>query len=356
MSSSATSGAERQTLILSRLLKEAGHHIEVICPPIEWMVNDLAEAGITTHQVDMRRGAGFPAIGQALKIVNRSRFDVVHAHLSRAAYMGFVAGTIRKVPLVCTVHVETREPIYRYIARRDNRIIAVSNFIRGVLRGRGVKDEFIDVVYNGTGFAEALYERGQEVHQEFALPPSRRLIGLVGRVAPEKGHMIALEAFPSVLETDENAQLLFVGRQQGDFPAELKRRAKQMNLSERVTFTGSREDVPRLFDAMEFSILPSVMESFGMAVVESMARGKPVVASRVGGLNELVVHEHTGLLVEQTPEAFADGMSFLLKNEAACEEMGRNAQLLIQEKFTISRNVEQLEAVYQRAVDSARTR
>ncbi len=356
ISGSATSGAERQTPILSRLLQEAGHHVEVMCPPIQWMVDELESAGIVTHQVDMKRAAGIPGMRQALKIINRDRFDVVHAHLARAAYLGFVAGSIRKVPLVCTVHVETREPIYRFIARGNNRIIAVSNFIRGVLRGRGVKDEFIDVVYNGTDFGQARYDLDQEVHREFAIPEDRRLIGLVGRVAPEKGHMVALEALPKVLDVAPEVHLLFVGRQQGEFPDELRRRAGQMKLADRITFTGNREDVPRLFDAMEFSILPSVMESFGLAVIECMARGKPVVATRVGGLNELVVHEQTGLLVEQTPEAFAQGMCYLLENESDRERMGRNAQLLIEEKFTIGRNVERLEAVYQRAVDSANRR
>jgi len=350
VSSSATSGAERQLVVLARLLREVGHSIEVICPPREWMVDALVESGIPTHAVDFKASMGLAGLGKVRRIVREGKFDLVHAHLSRATYMGAVAAGLQGIPLISTVHVETREPLYRFIARGNNRIVAVSNFIRGVLCGRGVRDEFIDVVYNGTDFADVSYERGQAVHGEFSIPEDRRLVGLVGRVAPEKGHMVAIDALPRVLDEAPDVHLMFVGREQGEFPDDLRRRADHLRVADRVTFTGNRQDVPRLFDAMDLSILPSVMEACPLAVIECMARGKPVVASRVGGIQELVVHQETGLLVEQNADAFASGMSYLLTHPHDLERMGRNAQDLIREKFTLHRNVEMLEAVYHRAL------
>lgn len=349
VSSSATSGAERQTIVVSKRLARDGHHVEVVCPQIDWMLRELEEAGITCHPVDMRVNWGASAIAHIAKVVGRKKFDVIHAHLSRATYLGLVVGTLKGVPLVSTVHVETREPVYKFCAHRHNRLVAVSNFIRGVLRGQGVQDRYIDVVYNGTDFSDVPFVSGDPVHEEFGLPPERQLVGLVGRVAEEKGHGIAVAAMPRVLDRHPEAHLLFVGRQVGDYPKIVQDEVARLGIESRVTFTGNREDVPRLFDAMHFSILPSVMESFGLAVIECMARGRPVVASNVGALGELIIPHETGLLVDNTPESLYKGMDFMLTHDDERRRMGANAEQLIREKFTLDQMVERLEAVYCKA-------
>ncbi|MBS1714405.1 MAG: glycosyltransferase family 4 protein [Armatimonadetes bacterium] len=354
VSSSATSGAEHHTLVLARRLAAHGHSVEVACPPIPWMLDALRQSGIPCHPLDFKEKGGLTGQAKILKIVKEGRFDLVHAHLSRATYTSFVAAGLYRIPLVSTVHVETREPIYKWIGRGRNRLVAVSNYIHGVLKGRGARADAIDVVYNGTDFADVEVEEAHEVHGEFGIPHERRLVGLVGRVAPEKGHHIALQALPNVLKTQPDTQLLFVGRTDGGFHEKLIAEAGQLGVRDHVTFTGNREDVPRLFDAMAFSVLPSVMESFGLAVIECMARGRPVVASNVGALTELVVHEETGLLVEQTPEAFSSAMELLLSRPEWCQTLGRNARMVIQEKFTVAQMVERLEAVYVKTIDTAR--
>ncbi|MBS1707865.1 MAG: glycosyltransferase family 4 protein [Armatimonadetes bacterium] len=349
VSSSATSGAERQTLLISKRLARDGHHVEVVCPPIEWMVNELEQSGIHCHPIDMRAGWGLPAIRRIAQVTKAGRFQVIHAHLSRATYLGLVVGTARGVPLVSTVHVETKEPVYKFSAHGKNRLVAVSNFIRGVLRGQGVRDRFIDVVYNGTDFSDVTLDVSEDVHVELGLPAERRLVGLVGRVAEEKGHGIAVAAMPRVLDRHPDTHLLCVGRQDGDYPKLIQDEVHKLGIADRVTFTGHREDVARLFDAMHFSILPSVMESFGLAVIECMARGRPVVASNVGALSELIIPHETGLLVENNPESFYKGMDFMLAHDDERLRMGENAERLIREKFTLDQMVERLEAVYVKA-------
>lgn len=349
VSSSATSGAERHTVALSKRLASLGHHVEVVCPEIDWMVGELEGAGVEVHALRLKEGRGLPSFFYVSKLVGERGFDVIHAHLSRAAYLGLAVGVWRRIPLVCTVHVETTEPVYRMAARGNNRLVAVSNYISGVLRGQGIRGEFIDLVYNGTDFHDLSYEPAGDVHEEFRIPKDRRLVGLVGRVAQEKGHELLLRAFPRVLEEQPDAQLFFVGRLDGEFPRYLMKERERMGLSDRVTFTGNRDDLPRLFDAMEFSVLPSYKESFGIAVIESMARRKPVVVSRVGGLSEVVVHEETGLIVEQTQEAWTAGLGYMLENRHEVERMGVNAFHWCREKFSVGQMVERLEAVYARA-------
>lgn len=346
VSSSATSGAEHHSIVLSRELKSRGHQVAVVCPPIPWIIDSLQALGVETHPMDLKAKVGLPALRQVSALLKSQKFDVIHTHLSRAAYLGFVAGTIRRVPVVSTVHVETREPLYRYLPIGRNRLVAPSNFIRGLLRGRGVPDHKIDVVYNGTDFTHPESAANESVFEEFAIPRTRKLIGLVGRIAEEKGQGIAVQALPRVLDLQPEAHLLFVGRTDNAFHHRLKEQIKRLDLESHVTFTGDRKDVARLIDAVEFTILPSVMESFGLAVIESMARAKPAVVSRVGALSELVSHQVNGLVIDKTTDAFSEAMAYLLANPEECRRMGLAGREAILEKFTVAQMVERMEAVY----------
>lgn len=350
VSSSATSGAENHTVVLAQALQQRGHHVEVVCPPIPWMLEAFERQNTPCHPLPLKEKAGFPALAYVLRLVKENKFDVIHTHLSRAAYVGYIAGSLRGVPVVSTVHVETKEPLYKFIPRKNNRLVAPSNFIRGVLRGRGVRDESIDVVYNGTDFTVPETASPFEVYDEFQIPHDRKIIGLVARVTEGKGQGIAVEALPKVLEHDPQAHLMFVGRTEGEYVNHLKSRISNQGLGDRITFTGNRMDVPRLIDAMEFSILPSVMESFGLAVIESMARSKPVVVSRVGALSELVAHEITGLVVDKNADAFSQAMAYLLAHPELCREMGLAGRQSILERFTVAQMTERMEAVYHKAV------
>lgn len=350
ISSSATSGAERHAFTLSLLLKQLGHSVEVVCPTQGWIAEQLPSHGIPTHPIEMKGRSTLAAHRWMLKRVNRSRYDLIHSHLTRATYLGFVSGKLRGVPLVSSVHIATHDNIYRVAARGKNRLVAVSNYVRGVLHGRGVPEKFIDVVYNGTDFHDFSFQSPDGVHEEFQIPKEKKLVGLVGRVCREKGHLVAAEAMSDVVKSHPAAHMLFVGRFGDGFEQEMRDAVRDYGIDQNVTFTGNRADVSRMFDAMSFSILPSAIEACPLAALESMARSKALVASRVGGLAELVVHEQTGLLVEQNSKELAEGMNYMLEHDEERERMGSNARQLIEEKFTINQMVERLEAVYHRTL------
>jgi glycosyltransferase involved in cell wall biosynthesis len=246
------------------------------------------------------------------------------------------------------VHVLTREPVYQLVARRG-RLVAVSNYIQRQLIDKGVPSQAIDVVYNGTDMGLHSYGEAVTVHEEFDIPADRKLVGLVGRVAPEKGHMLTVEALPEIVDQHPETHMMFVGRSDTDYASELKAEAARLGVADRVTFTGNRSDVPRFFDSMVFSVLPSVMESFGLAVIECFARGRPVVATNVGALPELVLPNVTGLLCERTPASLARSMDYMFRNEEERQRMGDNARRMIEERFSAGEMVRRLEEVYVRA-------
>lgn len=285
-----------------------------------------------------------------IRTVRGKRIDVVHTHLTRAAYIGHVLGILTGVPIITSVHIANNDQIYRRLARRRNRLIAVSNFVAGMLHGRGVPREFIDTVYNGTDFVDIDLESDpRDVMDEFGIPHDRRIVGLVGKVCRDKGHVELINALGAIKSEHRNAHLMFVGLVDPSYRPVVDEALEQHGLMDRVTFTGVREDIPRLLDSFTLSTLPSYMETFGLAVIEAMARSKAVIASRAGALPEVVRDKQTGLLVDLRPDSIAEALSLLLDDRELREDMGRRGRRLVEQKFTLDQMVDRFENIYGRA-------
>lgn len=349
ISSSATSGAERHVYSLSRLLTQRGHHVEVVCPPNGWLANDLRQANIPVHTFDMKGSGWLRTTGFLAKRL-RNDFDLVHTHLTRATYFGAVAGLLTNVPAIASVHIANHDQIYKRMAMRRNRLVAVSNYVRGMLHGRGIPDRFIDTVYNGTDFVEFDPSPPEIVKEEFGIDHSHRIVGLVGRVSREKGHLLMLEAMSDVIREHKDVHLMLVGRIEPTFEEEFNEAVDRAGVRERLVMTGVRQDIPRLLDGFEMTAMPSHRETFGIAAIEAMARSRPVVASRIGGLPEVVRHGQTGLLIDLRPDELRNAVSYLLENEREAKEMGALGRRLVEEKFTLGHMASRLETVYRKAM------
>ncbi len=350
ISSSATSGAERHVVSLSQQLSGRGHYVEVICPEDGWLPKVLSDSGIKVHTSNMRGKGWAQTLNLLVQEKRRSKIDVIHTHLTRATYIGYCAGRFSGLPVVTSVHIANNDQIYKRLARKHNRLVAVSSFVRGMLRGRGIADHYIDTVYNGTDFVDFAQHDPIEVKDEFSIPRDRKVVGLVGRVCREKGHLEMITAMKSIRRDHPNAHVMFVGRVEESFEGELNEAIDGAGVRDSVTLAGIRHDVPRLLDSFTLSTMPSHIETFGVAAIEAMARGKAVVASRVGGLPEVVRHRQTGLLIDLRPEALAEAVSYLLTHEDEREWMGAQGKRIVEEKFSLGEMVRRFEGVYSRAL------
>lgn len=349
ISSSATSGAEKHVVHLSRKLQEKGHYVKVVCPSNGWLPTVLEDSEIP-FKISMMKGTGwYRTMLYLMHQARKHKIDVIHTHLTRAAYIGHAASLLSRTPVVTSVHIANNDQIYKRLARGTNRLVAVSNFVRGMLHGKGVPDKFVDTVYNGTDFTEFAPSDPAGVMDEFKIPRERRLIGLVGRVCKEKGHLEMVQAMKMVRKEHPEAHMMFVGRVEEPFAEEFDDAIKSAGIEDRVTLTGIRHDVPRLLDSLTMSTMPSHIETFGIAALEAMARSKAVVATRVGGLPEVVRHGQTGILVDVRPDEIAEAVSYLLSNDEVREQMGANGRKIVEQKFTIGEMVRQFEGVYSRA-------
>jgi len=350
ISSSATSGAEKHVLSLSHLLTQNGHSVEVVCPRGGWLGDQCRLYGIPVHETEMKGAGWFRTTALLMRRFRQGHFDLAHTHLTRATYFGAIAGTLCGRPAVATVHIANHDQVYKRMARDRNRLVAVSNFVRGMLHGRGIPDRYIDTVYNGTDFADLDAHDTSTVRSEFGIPEDRRLIGLVGRVCREKGHLLMIEAMRDVVREYPDTHVMFVGRLEAHFADEFQDAVRTAGVSDHLTMTGVRHDVPRLLDSFEFTTMPSHQETFGIAAIEAAARSKAVVASRIGGLPEVVRHQQTGLLIDLRPQELSEAISYLLDNEGERRQMGTLGRLMVEQKFTLRHMVDRLESVYERAV------
>jgi glycosyltransferase involved in cell wall biosynthesis len=350
ISSSATSGAERHVLDLSEALVGQGHRVELICPSEGWLTETAERAGLSVHISPMKGQGWFQTLSLIGKLTMRGHVDLIHTHLTRAAYIGYSAGLLTGKPVITSVHIANNDAIYRRLAHRKNRLVAVSGFVRGMLHGRGVPDRYIDTVYNGTDFLGYEVAEPSEVKDELGIPRDRRVIGLIGRICRDKGHIEMVQALRRVCKRHPEAHAVFVGRVEQGFESEIHDLVRREGLVDRITFTGLRTDVARMLDACEIAAMPSRMETFGIAAIEAMARSRPVVASRVGALPEVVRHGQTGLLVESNPEELAEAVAYLLDEERIRLEMGECARKLVEEKFSIPQMAHRFEQVYAKAL------
>jgi glycosyltransferase involved in cell wall biosynthesis len=313
----------------------------------------LGDAGVRVHNTNMKGTGWLRTMGYLIQQVRSNRIQVVHTHLTRAAYIGHALGMVTRVPIVTSVHIANNDQIYRRLARRNNRLVAVSNYVAGMLHGNGVPDRFIDTVYNGTDFADIKVAERGPVLDGLGIPRDRQVVGLVAKVCRDKGQLELVEAMKDVRRDHPNSHVLFVGRIEEDFKEEIESAVNEAKLTEHTTFTGVRHDIPKLLDSMALATLPSVMETFGVAAIEAMARRKAVVATRVGALPEVIRDRQTGILVDLRPDSIAEAVSYLLTNEREREEMGERGRELVERKFTLDRMTDRFESVYRRAARMA---
>lgn len=304
------------------------------------------------------------------------RTQVVHGHMYRAEVVGVAAvervaarGATRPY-LIQTIHssrvrsLADRETLVRLTPSMD-RLVAVSQAVVGKLRREGRADLApVELIHNGVDLAR--YDHTEAcctLPEEYGFAEGTPLVGVVARLEAEKGHATLLEAWPTVLERVPAARLLVVG--EGSLAEQLHEQAESLGLlgepcegdrcvgtrharpGAKVVFTGRREDVPAVTAALDVAVLPSYREALGLVILEAMALGRPVVASDVGGIPEMVEDGVTGLLVPpRDPVALGDAIVRLLTDHPLADILGRNGQRLVRERFCVERMVAAIEVLY----------
>ncbi len=324
----------------------------------------IEQAGIPVHVIHEHDDAA--AVHELADLLADARPDVLHAHMYRAEIVGtraalaLAASGMPRPYLVSTVHssrvrsVEDREEVCRLTPHMD-RLIAVSQAIVEKIEDEGRIGPPVDLIYNGVDLQR--YDHQEPcctLREEYGLPADAQLVGVVARLEAEKGHATLLEAWPAVAEAVPNAYLLVVG--EGSRHEELVAQAAELGITGRVVFTGRRDDMPAVTAALDVAVLPSYREAQGLTILEAMALSRPVVASAVGGIPEMIEDGVSGLLVPpHHADALAAAITRLLVDHPYADVLARNAHDMVHDRFCVELMVHAIEAIYDEGATSVRT-
>ena len=294
------------------------------------------------------------------RLLKAARPDIVHAHGYFASVIGRLAARKAGIPVILahvhSTYWEYRKRhimIERKLSRFTHKIIccskAVENFVKNIEKITGNKTI---VIYNGVDEERFSPLKSTAFNRaEFGIDEKAPVAGTVSSLTPHKGHEYLIQAASLVLGTLPSAKFLIVG--DGPLRQKLEDQAKNLNIHPAVIFTGTRKDIPEMLSLMDVFVLPShTREGLGIAIIEAMAAERPVVATDIGGIPEVVNDGETGLLVPPgVPEALSKAIIELLRNPKKAKEMGEKGRNQVKEKFTTKKMLSEIEHVYQSLIN-----
>jgi len=347
-------GASRHVIDVAAALTPPRYELDVVCPRGSELWSSLAgREGVRLHAIPDRANPSPRDAWPWLRLVRLiRRADVVHAHSAKAGFLARTAALAagRTSRCVFTPHAWSflgftgwRRRLYVTAERLSSRwcriIIAVSEAERdvGVSARIGLPDQY-RVILNGVD----LDRFGAPPH-----PADGRVV-MVSRLVPQKQPQLALQALSSLRRRGSTVHLVVIG--DGPLHQELERLAEKLGVAEALQLLGDRKDVPEQLAMASCLLLTSSYEGCPLSVLEAMAAGVPVVATRTGGTVEVVTDGRTGFLVDSDPEAIAVGIDRLLSDPAVAAKMGAEARGEALRRFSKQRMVQAVLDVYDEVV------
>jgi len=317
------------------------------------LLPEVAEYAPVYYQT--RSGASnLSALLFLLRLMRTEQVDVVHTYYGRTRAHGRLAAILARVPVIISAEMAQAGPYSlkgwateRLFDYFTDHFVAVSEAARvHLFRTRQISPPKITVIYPGVDLVRFdIQETLPMVRYELGLPDHALVIGVVARLVPYKGHADLIAALPRILQTAPTTRLVFIG--DGPAASDLRRQVHEVGLAEQVHFLGARRDIPKLLRALDVFVLPSHQEGLGLAIIEAMAAGLPVVATRAGGIPEVVIEGETGLLVEPgNPPELAEAIIHLLTNPDTRRQMGIKSRQRVEAHFTAQRTAANLTALY----------
>lgn len=355
-------GAEQHLLTLMRLLDRKRFDPCLLCLCQGPFAPLARQHGIPTREILMRHKLDLGTVGPIRRLIREERIDIVHTHGTRANLVARPAAWREGKPVVTTFHSVLRydyrtgaEALLARLLTRltngcTNRFIAVSGAIREEALQDGVPPGKIQVIPNGLDLARFARTRpAGEVRVALGLDPARQVVAVIGRLHPVKGHRYFLEAAARVAGIRPGVQFLVVG--DGPLRDELRELVHLLGLDDKVVMTGYYPRIEDIYPVIDVMCLPSLMEGMGLVVLEALYFGVPVVATRVGGIPEIIADGREGILIPpRDAEALATAVLRILNNPELAREMGNRAREKVKQ-FTVEKMARQVEELYLEILD-----
>jgi glycosyltransferase involved in cell wall biosynthesis len=366
ISSGGMYGAEAVILNMSRALNEGPHRSllgvfsNTSNPNLQLHEKAQAE-GIESNLIPCDGQIDRAAIAAVRELAIQTEVDVVHAHGYKADLYVYFALRGLGIPAVSTCHTwydnDLAVRLYgmadRFVLRKYAGVVAVSDDVKQRLLKAGVREEKIHLIRNGIDLrpfhgATPSLRNGLESGS----PP---LVGLIGRLAQEKGIDVFLRAVPQVLAEVPSVQFVVVG--DGPDREKLESLIDELHIRESISMMGRRDDMPSVYASLDVMVSASRQEGLPMAILEGMASGRALVATAVGAVPTVVLDDVTGVIVPAEDEGLlANAITGLLRDSKRRERLGASARRLIEDEFSAERMTADYLRVYEGVVAEGKTR
>lgn len=345
-------GTERQIALLAAQLVRGGHTVYLLSPE-----GPMAEAyratGACIREVPLLQRQPLAGWLATVRVLRTLDVEVIHAHAGLELVLAACVARPR-TPRVFTNHGYTVSFDYwkdaLLLPALATHTVSVSRSEAERLVRYGARADGLTVIHNGIVPLQPNAAARERLRHEWAIPAGHMLVGVVGRLEPQKGHMVLLDALLRLRDLPLYAVLIGTG----SLLATLRRRAQELGIGDRLCFAGPYQPVEEALSALDVFAFPSLWEPFGLAALEAMSCGLPLVASRVGGLPEFIEHKYSGLLVPPgDAKALAAALRQLYEDEPLRQRLAEGARHAA-DGFRAARMAQQYEQLYQAAVDLSR--
>ncbi len=344
-------GAERHALQLMKGLRARGHEALYAGPMKGWLGQQLRAEGFDGIDLPLSGLYDLPSVVRLALYARRVGADLIHGHLTRGAWYAGLAAKLAGLPNVATAHSDNAG---KHFGRAD-RIIAVSQAVADFLVREGYERSRIRMVHHGIADIATRLPAGtrEATRRSLGLKADEPALLMAARIVPAKGHDTALRALARL--GDQPWTLLVAGDHHGDLGPQMQVLAQELGIAGRVRFLGLREDVPALMAAADVLLAPSRREALSLTLLEASACGLPIVATRVGGIGEVVEEGASGFLVApDDPPALAAALAPLLADAGLRARCGARARQRFEAGFLEDAMFDKTVAVYQEACGGQR--
>ena len=344
-------GGESQVLGLTLELLRMGQDAQLLCDPDGLLWQRARAAGVVCHPLKIRNAVDCLAGLKLRRFLSEHRFDVVHFHTSRAHAMApFTAGRAgTRVVTRRMDYVPGRLSASLLYNRSVNAVAAISQEVANALRAAGVSPKLVTIIPSGVDcrrFTPPAPEQRSAARAALGLTSDQVAIGAVGMLELRKGHRYLLDAVAELRGARPQLRCFIAG--DGSQRDALAEQARRLNLANSLQMLGSIEDPRALFWAIDIYVQPSVKEGLGVALLEAMACGLAPVASRAGGMVEVIEDRRSGLLVAAADAgALAHVLGELIDSSSARSSMGTAARDRIERNFSMETMARRTLALYQ---------
>jgi glycosyltransferase involved in cell wall biosynthesis len=285
------------------------------------------------------------------RFVRQNEIEIVHAHMARDYPLAAAVARRAGARLVLTRHVLfPLSKIHRLTLRHTSRVIAVSHAVAAALRDQCIfQPDKIVCIHNGID-VDRFDQSRAAVEPRQPGTDKKQLVGMIGHLAPIKGQEDFIRAAAAVCSSRDDVEFIIAGEDKsrsGNNRRQLESLIDELGLGRRISLVGWVDDVAALLATLDLFVSPSRSEPFGLSIVEAMAAGVPVIATRSEGALEIIDDEQNGRLVPiADPDALATAIDQLLSDFEECERLSENARRVVRERFSLGRMLDATEQVY----------